>query len=101
MLSQSMSKSDLRVLNNRQEAQWRMNRLRSVHALRSSFEYLCITEGLGTPTTAPIDMYDRVQADAGCPLSLSKKEILRLFGRPGRNFCWTQLIRCARRPHPA
>ena len=26
-------------------------------------------------------------------LSLTKKEVQRLFGRPGRNFCWTQLIR--------
>ena len=47
-MQQSMSKSDLRFMNNRMEAQWRMNRMRKVHALRHSFEYMCLTERLGS-----------------------------------------------------
>lgn len=93
MLTSSMSKSDLSSLKKRLGAQWKMNRLRLVHGLRHSFYHMCVTEGLGTATLCPIDMYDRVQADADCFLTMSKKEVNQLFGRSGRMFCWTQLVR--------
>ena len=100
MLTASMSKSDLSSLKQRLGAQWKMNRLRLVHGLRYSFHHMCVTEGLGSATLCPIDMYDRVQTDAECILTMSKKEVMQLFGRPGRMFSWTQLVRSAPLPPP-
>ena len=74
-LSHSMSKSDIRATKNRLEAQWRMNRMRQIHDLRRTFIHFCVTENMGTATTAPTEQYDRYQADAGIKLRLSKREV--------------------------
>ena len=82
-LSHSMSKSDIRATKNRLEAQWRMNRTRQIHDLRRTFIHFCVTEGLGTATTAPTEQYDRYQADAGIKLRLSKREVRHKHTRAG------------------
>jgi|NorSeaMetagenome_1021524.scaffolds.fasta_scaffold169888_1 hypothetical protein len=82
-LSHSMSRSDIASMKKRLEAQWRMNRMRQIHDLRRTFIHFCITENLGTATTAPTEQYDRYQADAGIKLRLTKREVRSNTHGPG------------------